>query len=197
MNGEEKPVAWRVKDYADGWIFFLSEPMAKDVAEPSGALIEPLYTRAPINRPSPEAGESGLIERLRRVSDRRSLTIGAIWTIAGEAADEITRLQAELAEARDQDRLIMLLAEVRRASGVGHKPMLDEVPGAIRARFEGIEARATQAEAQRDALAEALTRLRDCDFVITLADRMDAVRDIARQALASLSPAKDEDPTHD
>ena len=140
---------------------------------------------------------AGLIERLRRVSDRRSLTIGAIWTIAGEAADEITRLQAELAEARDQDRLIMLLAEVRRASGVGHKPMLDEVPGAIRARFEGIEARATQAEAQRDALAEALTRLRDCDFVITLADRMDAVRDIARQALASLSPAKDEDHPHD
>lgn len=32
-------------------------------------------------------------------------------------------------------------------------------------------------------LREALTRLRDCDWVITLPDRMDAVRDIARKAL--------------
>lgn len=30
---------------------------------------------------------------------------------------------------------------------------------------------------------EALTRLRDCDWVISLPDRMDAVRDIARAAL--------------
>lgn len=41
----------------------------------------------------------------------------------------------------------------------------------------------------RDAMAEitrlraALTRLRDCDWVITPLDRMDAVRDIARAAL--------------
>ena len=32
-------------------------------------------------------------------------------------------------------------------------------------------------------LREALTRLRDCDWVITLPDRMDAVREIARNAL--------------
>ena len=32
-------------------------------------------------------------------------------------------------------------------------------------------------------LEAALVRLRDCDFVISLADRMDAVRDIARKAL--------------
>ena len=30
---------------------------------------------------------------------------------------------------------------------------------------------------------EALERIRDCDFVITLPDRMDAVRQIAREAL--------------
>ena len=32
-------------------------------------------------------------------------------------------------------------------------------------------------------LKEALKRIRDCDFVITLPDRMDAVRQIAREAL--------------
>jgi hypothetical protein len=32
-------------------------------------------------------------------------------------------------------------------------------------------------------LETALTRIRDCDFVITLPDRMDAVRAIAREAL--------------
>lgn len=32
-------------------------------------------------------------------------------------------------------------------------------------------------------LEAALTKLRDCDWVISLPDRMDAVRDIAREAL--------------
>ena len=32
-------------------------------------------------------------------------------------------------------------------------------------------------------LEEALKRIRDCDFVITLPDRMDAVRQIAQEAL--------------
>lgn len=32
-------------------------------------------------------------------------------------------------------------------------------------------------------LEAALIRIRDCDFVITLPDRMDAVRQIAREAL--------------
>ena len=37
--------------------------------------------------------------------------------------------------------------------------------------------------AERDRLKAALVRLRDCDWVITLPDRMDGVRDIARKAL--------------
>lgn len=37
--------------------------------------------------------------------------------------------------------------------------------------------------AEGDRMREALERLRDCDWVITPLDRMDAVRDIARQAL--------------
>jgi hypothetical protein len=39
---------------------------------------------------------------------------------------------------------------------------------------------------------EALERLRDCDWVITPADRMDAVRKIAGDALAAFEQAKKE-----
>jgi hypothetical protein len=39
---------------------------------------------------------------------------------------------------------------------------------------------------QRDRLAEALREIADCDFVITLPDRMDAVRAIAREALGDI-----------
>jgi hypothetical protein len=45
-----------------------------------------------------------------------------------------------------------------------------------------------EAREQRDRLAEALRKLADCDWVITLPDRMDAVRTIAREALQSLTP---------
>jgi uncharacterized coiled-coil DUF342 family protein len=40
---------------------------------------------------------------------------------------------------------------------------------------------------QRDRLAEALQKLADCDWVITLPDRMDAVREIANEALQCLN----------
>lgn len=40
-----------------------------------------------------------------------------------------------------------------------------------------------EAADQIQKLSEALERIRDCDWVITLPDRMDAVRAIAREAL--------------
>jgi hypothetical protein len=40
-----------------------------------------------------------------------------------------------------------------------------------------------EAEKRVEMLVFALERIRDCDFVITLPDRMDAVRAIAREAL--------------
>jgi hypothetical protein len=46
--------------------------------------------------------------------------------------------------------------------------------------------------AQRNRLAEALQKLADCDWVITLPDRMDAVRTIANEALQSLTPTQPE-----
>ena len=38
---------------------------------------------------------------------------------------------------------------------------------------------------ERDRYQKALLRLRDCDWVISLPDRMDAVREIAREALSN------------
>jgi transposase-like protein len=51
-----------------------------------------------------------------------------------------------------------------------------------------IERERNEAREQRDRLAEALRKLADCDWVITLPDRMDAVRNIANEALQSLRP---------
>jgi hypothetical protein len=50
--------------------------------------------------------------------------------------------------------------------------------------------RAVIAELQREdlKLRSALERLRDCDFVVTPMDRMDAVREIAREALKGVNP---------
>lgn len=57
---------------------------------------------------------------------------------------------------------------------------------AFAAQADRIEA--LQADVAR--LRDALTRLRDCDWVISLPDRMDAVRNIARQALKGSTDAE-------
>ena len=49
-------------------------------------------------------------------------------------------------------------------------------------------ARLLAAASRIEELERALIRLRDCDWVITPLDRMDAVREIARQALSEPSP---------
>ena len=41
---------------------------------------------------------------------------------------------------------------------------------------------------QRDALIEGLEKIASCDWVITLPDRMDAVRNIANETLNKLKP---------
>lgn len=40
-----KPVAWRVKDYADGWLVFHDEAIAYRFAKENGAVIQGLYVR--------------------------------------------------------------------------------------------------------------------------------------------------------
>lgn len=41
------PIAWRCKDYADGWILFHDEAKAIDCQKETGCLMQPLYTAAP------------------------------------------------------------------------------------------------------------------------------------------------------
>lgn len=42
---KKEAVAWRVKDYADGWILYHDERMARHQAEETGALIQPLVPK--------------------------------------------------------------------------------------------------------------------------------------------------------
>ena len=44
--------------------------------------------------------------------------------------------------------------------------------------------RLNELESENDRLRQALIKLRDCNFVISLPDRMDSVREIARKALS-------------
>lgn len=62
--------------------------------------------------------------------------------------------------------------------------MADTHPTAddYRNRAERAEQALAEALAENARLREALERLRDCDWVISLPDRMDAVREIARNA---------------
>lgn len=72
------------------------------------------------------------------------------------------RAQAErmrvLEGERDEEivRWCARMAEIREASGVGMKPMLDEVPGAIAERIAAAEARAEAAERRAGELEGAL-----------------------------------------
>lgn len=70
-----KPVAWRVKDYADGWIFYTDEKRARVEAKiMNGALVEPLYSADAITSPASgerdavtQAAADVLAERKRQV----------------------------------------------------------------------------------------------------------------------------------
>ena len=50
----KRPVAWRVKDYADGWIIYQNEERALHEAEEAGAVMQGLYVRDGEASPKPE-----------------------------------------------------------------------------------------------------------------------------------------------
>ena len=85
MSGETQPVAWRVKDYADGWVRYGTEAEAKREAKRTGALIEPLYSAAAL------ASRDAEIERLSAA--------------LGEAARAINRAK-EAVEDQDDIELV-------------------------------------------------------------------------------------------
>lgn len=56
-------------------------------------------------------------------------------------------------------------------------------PDLAQSIVEALQRSLAEADARIEKLEGALQQIRDCDFVITLPDRMDAVREIAREAL--------------
>jgi len=99
MTNETKPVAWRVKDYADGWMI-CSETAAKLLIERNSALIEPLYSAAAL------ASRDAEIERLRGELDALH------WAIMG--GEDVPGVLAEMVAA-ECNRLSAALGEAERA----------------------------------------------------------------------------------
>ncbi len=65
---------------------------------------------------------------------------------------------------------------------IAQREWLNEI-GALQLRLKNMHIDLIAQDAKLEKLEKALERIRDCDFVITLPDRMDAVRAIAREAL--------------
>ena len=186
MNGEEMKLhlrSWRayanVVEITHTRNLHPGESEREQVSQAVAAYVKALA--APINRPSPEAEESGepseIEVALRRMSAhayaRQDYTDSSDLS---KAADAITYLQAELAEARkerdgekDARRSLSMLAA-------------DEVDTAI---------------ALRDLLFRARWYVNDALEAHEHSDGRDLLREIDAalpvQALASLSPAKDEE----
>jgi hypothetical protein len=95
-------------------------------------------------------------------------------------------LERELHESRNAERLARVQLGNERAR-------LDDLVSINATGAARLAHAAEQLAAEREkvrALRLACERLRDCDWVISLPDRMDAVRDIARAALAATEGAK-------
>jgi hypothetical protein len=52
LRQQTEPVAWRCKDYGDGWIYYRYRQQAFDYAESTGCLIQGLV---PVDLPQPGA----------------------------------------------------------------------------------------------------------------------------------------------
>jgi len=63
----KRPVAWRVKDYADGWVVFQDERAAYAMHEETGALMQGLYVRDGTPFPAPAGAPSE--EDVMRMAD--------------------------------------------------------------------------------------------------------------------------------
>ena len=163
---------------------------------------------APHMLPAPE----GVSEAKRDVADLIGRIIAArddfknrdmfgaryLADVLADAANALSseRERAERAEAERDDaiaRWCIRMADVREASGVGVKPMLDEVPGAIKARIAAIEARAQAAEAKVEELeapfdwtAEDLVDLM-AEAIMDAIDLDTSATDYARAALIALN----------
>ncbi|HDZ62779.1 MAG TPA: hypothetical protein ENH40_06515 [Nitrospirae bacterium] len=102
--------------------------------------------------------------------------------------DDISRLLAAIDEGLTEDDISLAVKTVednyeeiaRLRAGLDE---LEKELAQDRKMFSDVWDRLKEAEKERDRYKLALEKLRDCDWVISLPDRMDAVRKIAREAL--------------
>ena len=73
-------VAWRVKDFADGWILYHTEAAARSYAKGVGdAFIQPLYTHPAPAQPAAQVVDiDALAQEIRRVDGSNTLGAGAL-----------------------------------------------------------------------------------------------------------------------
>lgn len=106
---EAKPVAWRVKDYADGWVLYHSEERARRAAEQSDALLEPLYAS-----PLPTVPEdiAGLVEIAHTRAARPEVCSTDSWLLLslGQSLEALHQKNKELEEERDRLRMALVKA---------------------------------------------------------------------------------------
>lgn len=98
------------------------------------------------------------------------------------ATEKIARLEAEIEDLKDDKQIFLshlnLVADLLTPDQAAKaRKLLDVTP-----RMEFLS-KALALQQENAALRAALQRLRDCDWNISLPDRMDAVREIARKAL--------------
>lgn len=96
------------------------------------------------------------------------------WKEAHERTWELDGMRAHAKTIMENAALEAKLADVSKA-------LMATAEAAASSAKKAVEAEAKLAIAR-----EALERLRDCDWTITLPDRMDGVRDIARAALKEI-----------
>jgi hypothetical protein len=110
-------------------------------------------------------------------------------------ADYARQLERERNEARDAAQKAKAYKRVLKETNAQLKRERDEARGqrdelrrwtSVNGVID-LQCQRDEARGQRDRLAEALRKLADCDWVITLPDRMDAVREIANEALQALN----------
>ena len=111
---------------------------------------------------------------LQAEAERDLLKRGIAYITWGDADAVIAALVAERDAAQQESKTLdILLSQASQASMLNRRDYLEE------------HDKLTVLEQENQTLRQALTQLRDCDWTIGRGDRMDAVRDIARAALAS------------
>jgi hypothetical protein len=96
------PVAWRVKDFADGWIYCTSEDQAQRCGAHTGNLIEPLYLAAEAERDASKARIEALEKAARKLIKqcRAEFMTDGMWSNEGQLVTLRAVIDLEEALAR-------------------------------------------------------------------------------------------------